>query len=37
MFNMSAFAAGAGSGGDEDNGSGAGNNGQLTQRDWGWH
>ena len=37
MFSMQAFAAGAGSGGPEDNGSGTGNNGQLTQRDWGWH
>ena len=36
MFSVSAFAAGAGSGGPEDNGSGTGNNGQLSQRDWGW-
>lgn len=38
MFSMGAFAADAvpSPDGGRDNGSGGGNNGQLTQRDWGW-
>ena len=39
MFSISAFAADTtpSPDGGRDNGSGTGNNGQLTQRDWGWH
>ena len=39
MFSMQAFATDAvpSPDGGRDNGSGTGNNGQLTQRDWGWH
>lgn len=38
-FSMQAFATDAvpSPDGGRDNGSGTGNNGQLTQRDWGWH